>query len=127
MPTYEYACSSCGHRLEAVQRFSDDALTVCPECGGALRKVYGAVGIVLKGPGFYRTDSRAASGTNGSSRAASDGATSSEGKERAGSGEKADSAGKADSADTKGTAEKKKESSSGGDGAPAKPAAANAG
>ena len=62
MPTYEYACKACGHRLEAVQSFSDDPLTECPECGSALRKVYGAVGIVLKGSGFYKTDSRAANG-----------------------------------------------------------------
>ena len=62
MPTYEYACTACGHRLEAVQKFTDDPLTECPECGGALRKVYGAVGIVLKGSGFYKTDSRAAVG-----------------------------------------------------------------
>ena len=62
MPTYEYACTACGHRLEAVQSFSDDPLTRCPECGGRLRKVYGAVGIVLKGSGFYKTDSRAAVG-----------------------------------------------------------------
>jgi putative FmdB family regulatory protein len=62
LPTYEYACTACGHRLEAVQKFSDDALTECPECGGALRKVYGAVGIVLKGSGFYKTDSRAGAG-----------------------------------------------------------------
>lgn len=71
MPTYEYACTACGHRLEAVQKFSDDPLTECPECGGALRKVYGAVGIVLKGSGFYKTDSRAAAGAssgNGSSK-----------------------------------------------------------
>jgi putative FmdB family regulatory protein len=60
LPTYEYACTACGHRLEAVQKFSDEPLTECPECGGALRKVYGAVGIVLKGSGFYKTDSRAA-------------------------------------------------------------------
>ena len=67
MPTYEYACTACGHELEAVQRFSDDPLTQCPECGGPLRKVYGNVGIVLKGSGFYKTDSRAAaSGANGS-------------------------------------------------------------
>ncbi len=65
MPTYEYACTACGHRLEAVQKFSDDPLTECPECGSALRKVYGAVGIVLKGSGFYKTDSRAAAGGNG--------------------------------------------------------------
>ena len=68
MPTYEYACTSCGHRLDAVQKFTDDPLTECPECGGALRKVYGAVGIVLKGSGFYKTDSRAAAGTNGSGK-----------------------------------------------------------
>jgi putative FmdB family regulatory protein len=66
LPTYEYACTACGHRLDAVQSFSDDPLTECPECRGALRKVYGAVGIVLKGSGFYKTDSRAAAGSNGS-------------------------------------------------------------
>ena len=68
MPTYEYACTACGHRLEAVQSFTDDPLTECPDCGGALRKVYGAVGIVLKGSGFYKTDSRAASGASGSGK-----------------------------------------------------------
>jgi putative FmdB family regulatory protein len=68
LPTYEYACTACGHRLEAVQKFTDDPLTECPECGAALRKVYGAVGIVLKGSGFYKTDSRAASGGNGSTK-----------------------------------------------------------
>jgi putative FmdB family regulatory protein len=68
LPTYEYACTACGHRLEAVQKFTDDPLTECPECGAALRKVYGAVGIVLKGSGFYKTDSRAASGSNGSGK-----------------------------------------------------------
>jgi putative FmdB family regulatory protein len=68
LPTYEYACTTCGHRLEAVQSFTDDPLTECPECGGALRKVYGAVGIVLKGSGFYKTDSRAASGASGSGK-----------------------------------------------------------
>jgi putative FmdB family regulatory protein len=68
LPTYEYACTACGHRLEAVQKFTDDPLTECPECGAALRKVYGAVGIVLKGSGFYKTDSRAASGGNGSAK-----------------------------------------------------------
>jgi putative FmdB family regulatory protein len=71
VPTYEYACTACGHRLDAVQRFSDDPLTECPECGGALRKVYGAVGIVLKGSGFYRNDSRVSAGANGSNGAGS--------------------------------------------------------
>ena len=72
MPTYEYACTACGHRLEAVQSFADDPLTECPDCGGALRKVYGAVGIVLKGSGFYKTDSRAAAGGNGSAKKSAD-------------------------------------------------------
>lgn len=57
MPTYQYACTECGAQMEVVQSFSDDALTVCPECEGRLRKVYSAVGIVFKGSGFYRTDS----------------------------------------------------------------------
>ncbi|MBL8926856.1 MAG: FmdB family transcriptional regulator [Pseudonocardia sp.] len=58
MPTYQYACTACGHRFEAVQRFSDASLTDCPECAGRLRKVFSSVGIVFKGSGFYRTDSR---------------------------------------------------------------------
>jgi putative FmdB family regulatory protein len=58
MPTYEYRCTECGEDLEAVQRFSDPALTTCPTCGGRLRKVFNAVGVVFKGSGFYRTDSR---------------------------------------------------------------------
>lgn len=58
MPTYQYACVECGGQLEVVQRFSDDPLTVCSACGGKLRKVYSPVGIVFKGSGFYRNDSR---------------------------------------------------------------------
>jgi putative FmdB family regulatory protein len=58
VPTYQYACTACGHQLEAVQSFTDDALTECPVCEGRLRKLYSAVGIVFKGSGFYRTDSR---------------------------------------------------------------------
>ncbi|HUZ19928.1 MAG TPA: FmdB family zinc ribbon protein [Acidimicrobiales bacterium] len=58
MPTYEYACRSCGKHQEVVQSFKDDPLTTCPACGGELRKVYGNVGIVFKGNGFYKTDSR---------------------------------------------------------------------
>jgi putative FmdB family regulatory protein len=65
VPTYEYACTACGHQLEAVQSFSDDPLTECPDCSGTLRKVYSPVGIVLKGSGFYKTDSRAAAKSNG--------------------------------------------------------------
>ena len=62
MPTYQYTCTDCGEPLEAVQSFSDPSLTVCPACGGRLRKVYSAVGVVFKGSGFYRTDSRAGAG-----------------------------------------------------------------
>ncbi len=58
MPTYEYACTKCGHHLEIFQSFSDEPLKSCPQCGGDLRKVFGSIGIVLKGSGFYRTDSR---------------------------------------------------------------------
>ena len=58
MPTYQYTCTECGEPLETVQKFSDEPLTVCPACGGRLRKVFSPVGIVFKGSGFYRTDSR---------------------------------------------------------------------
>ena len=58
MPTYEYACKACGEHLEVVQSFKDDALTECPNCGGELRKVFGSIGIVFKGSGFYKNDSR---------------------------------------------------------------------
>jgi putative FmdB family regulatory protein len=58
VPTYEYACKSCKQHLEVVQSFKDDALTVCPNCGGQLRKVFGNIGIAFKGSGFYKTDSR---------------------------------------------------------------------
>ena len=61
MPTYQYSCTDCGEPLEVVQSFTDDALTECPACGGRLRKLYNAVGIVFKGSGFYRTDSRSGS------------------------------------------------------------------
>jgi len=71
MPTYQYACTSCGERLEAVQKFSDAPLTECPACGGTLRKVFTPVGVVFKGSGFYKTDSRSKSSTGSSSSSAS--------------------------------------------------------
>ncbi|WP_166347312.1 FmdB family zinc ribbon protein [Phytoactinopolyspora limicola] len=83
MPTYQYTCTDCGEPLEVVQSFTDDALTECPKCEGRLRKVFSAVGVVFKGSGFYRTDSRDSS--NGSSKspakstASSDSSTSSDG------------------------------------------------
>ena len=67
MPTYQYACTECDHRFDAVQSFSDSALTECPQCSGKLRKLYGAVGVVFKGSGFYRTDSRSSSSSTSSS------------------------------------------------------------
>jgi putative FmdB family regulatory protein len=92
LPTYEYACKACGHRLEAVQKFTDDALTVCPDCGGSLRKVFGAPGIVLKGSGFYKTDTRAQD-----KRSSSDKTTSSNGSDSAKSDTKSDTSTKTDS------------------------------
>ena len=65
MPTYQYRCTECGEDLEAVQKFSDAALTECPRCGGPLRKLFNAVGVVFKGSGFYRTDSRASTSPEG--------------------------------------------------------------
>ncbi len=82
MPTYQYSCTECSHAFEQFQSFSDDALTVCPQCEGRLRKVYNAVGVVFKGSGFYRTDSRtevkAATGSSDGAgdTAKSDGSTS---------------------------------------------------
>lgn len=70
MPTYQYACTECGHAFEQVQSFSDDALTTCPACQGKLRKVFNAVGVVFKGSGFYRTDSRGSSTATESASAA---------------------------------------------------------
>lgn len=79
MPTYAYACKDCGHAFDIVQSFSDASLTVCPECGGSLRKKFNSVGVVFKGSGFYRTDSRSSStvpagsgASNGSSATSSD-------------------------------------------------------
>ncbi len=67
MPTYQYQCTECGEALEAVQKFTDDALTECPNCRGRLRKVFSAVGVVFKGSGFYRNDSRSSSSSGSSS------------------------------------------------------------
>lgn len=107
MPTYQYRCTECGHDLEAVQKFTDTALTECPNCGGQLRKVFNAVGVVFKGSGFYRTDSRANGDRNGKSESAS-GTKESAGKD-AGNG----SGGK-ESTTTAGSATSAKESKSSG-------------
>jgi putative FmdB family regulatory protein len=77
MPTYEYECTACGQHMEVFQRFSEDALTTCGVCGGALRKVFHPAGIVFKGSGFYATDSRAPAKTGSGSKKDSDGGSSS--------------------------------------------------
>jgi putative FmdB family regulatory protein len=77
MPTYEYECTACGQHMEVFQRFTEDALTTCGVCGGALRKVFHPAGIVFKGSGFYATDSRAPAKTGSGSKKDSDGGSSS--------------------------------------------------
>ena len=84
MPTYSYACTQCDNRFDIVQSFTDDALTVCSECSGALRKLFNSVGIVFKGSGFYRTDSR--SGASSASEPAKSDSSSSSGSSDSGSG-----------------------------------------
>jgi putative FmdB family regulatory protein len=90
MPTYQYACTECGHAFEKFQSFSDDALTHCPECDGRLRKVFNAVGVVFKGSGFYRTDSRSSGSSSGSESGSSSdsgsGSSSDSGSSGSGSG-----------------------------------------
>ncbi len=106
MPTYQYACTACGHQLEAVQSFADEPLTECPACQGRLRKLFSAVGVVFKGSGFYRTDSRT-SAKDGAAKdsAPKDGAA----KDSAAKDSGAKDSGAKDSG-TKDTASKKSES-----------------
>ncbi|MFJ4621485.1 FmdB family zinc ribbon protein [Streptomyces sp. NPDC088812] len=80
MPTYQYQCTECGEGLEAVQKFTDDALTECPNCGGRLKKVFSAVGIVFKGSGFYRNDSRGSSSSSSPASSKSSSSASSDAK-----------------------------------------------
>ncbi|AWN27730.1 MULTISPECIES: FmdB family zinc ribbon protein [Streptomyces] len=77
MPTYQYQCTECGEGLEAVQKFTDDALTECPACNGRLKKVFSAVGIVFKGSGFYRNDSRGSSSSSSPAKSSSSSGTTS--------------------------------------------------
>lgn len=105
MPTYSYACTACEHRFDTVQKFTDPSLTDCPECSGRLRKLFSSVGIVFKGSGFYRTDSRATNSdkpsSNGKSEVNSQGkssSTSSESKPSSDSKKAAASSGSAKSA-----------------------------
>ena len=103
MPTYQYACTACDHRFEAVQSFSDASLTECPSCAGTLRKVFSSVGIVFKGSGFYRTDSRAGAGStvaNGES-GSKNGGSDKGGSDKGGSEKSGSSAEKSSGSDSK--------------------------
>jgi putative FmdB family regulatory protein len=91
VPTYQYACTECGHNLEAVQSFSDEPLTVCPACEGRLRKVFNSVGIVFKGSGFYRNDSRNGGKAESSTSTETSGDTSSTEKSTSTSDSKSES------------------------------------
>ncbi|MFC8192303.1 FmdB family zinc ribbon protein [Cellulomonas sp. NPDC057328] len=129
MPTYAYRCTACEHAFEIQQSFSDDALTVCPECEGRLRKVFSSVGVVFKGSGFYRTDARA--GKTSSTPASSSGASSSsngssgssDGSSSGGSSSGGSSSG-GSSASTSGSATSGASTSSGGSSSTTKAASA---
>ncbi|GMA20654.1 FmdB family transcriptional regulator [Arsenicicoccus piscis] len=99
MPTYAYKCTNCDHTFDIVQSFADDALTVCPQCDGKLRKVFNSVGVVFKGPGFYRTDSRDGAKKNGagSGSGSNSGSGSEKGADKASGGGSASSSGGKDS------------------------------
>ncbi|WP_146954234.1 FmdB family zinc ribbon protein [Cellulomonas soli] len=116
MPTYAYTCTACGHAFEIQQSFSDDSLTVCPECSGRLRKVFSTVGVVFKGSGFYRTDSR---GTK-TSTASSSSSTGTSGSSSSSSGSSSGSSGS-----TSGSGSSSSTSSSSPAPAAAKPAASS--
>ncbi|MBD2893023.1 FmdB family zinc ribbon protein [Spirillospora sp. NPDC000708] len=116
MPTYQYVCTECGEPLEVVQKFSDDALTECPACKGKLRKVFSAAGIIFKGSGFYRTDSRGSgksSSTVGSSSNGSNGSSSSGDSGKSDSASSSSSSGSSsDSSSSSSSASSSKSSSS---------------
>ncbi|MGH3314823.1 MAG: FmdB family zinc ribbon protein [Nocardioidaceae bacterium] len=115
MPRYQYACTECDDQLEVHQSFTDDALTVCPACQGRLRKVFNAVGVVFKGSGFYKTDSRqSASSANGSGTDSSGSSGSESSTSDKGSSEKKSSSdkGSGSSGDKSGSGSSSKSSSS---------------
>jgi putative FmdB family regulatory protein len=113
VPTYQYTCTECGEGLEVVQKFTDDALTVCPNCGGVLRKVFSSVGIVFKGSGFYRTDSRSSSNGAAKSESSTGGGESSSAKSEPGKSESSAPA-KSDSGKSESSSSGKSTSSSSG-------------
>lgn len=99
MPTYVYACTACSHQFEQYQSFSDDALTICPECAGRLRKVFNSVGLVFKGSGFYSTDKNG-SGSTGNRQTASGSAASESGESSSESSSESSGASDSDSSGT---------------------------
>ena len=101
MPTYAYACTACDHRFEVVQSFSEDSLTECPQCEGRLRKLFNAVGVVFKGSGFYRTDSR--SGSSASVPAAKSESSSSSDSSSSSSSSSASTSGSSSASSTSGS------------------------
>jgi putative FmdB family regulatory protein len=98
MPTYSYRCTECGTAFDVQQAFTDDALTVCPTCGGRLRKQYGTVGVTFNGSGFYRTDSRASvKAESGSTKKDAASTGSGSGKSEGSSGSSSSSSGSSSS------------------------------
>jgi putative FmdB family regulatory protein len=122
VPTYSYACTECDNRFDVVQAFSDDALTSCEKCSGRLRKLFGNVGVVFKGSGFYRNDSREASKStaNGSSSSSSSSSSDSSGSsDSSSSSEKPSSSSSSSEKSTSSTDSSKSESSSSSSKSPA--------
>ncbi len=113
MPTYQYACTECEHAFEQVQSFSEDSLTECPRCHGRLRKLFNAVGVVFKGSGFYRTDSRADARNGAAASASGNGSASGSGSSEKKSADSASGSVEKGSSD-KGSSEKKSSDSSSG-------------
>ncbi len=104
MPTYAYTCTACGHAFDIHQAFTDDALTVCPECGGRLRKVFSSVGVTFKGSGFYRTDSRSSkSSSMGAGSASTTPATGSKSSDSSSSSSSSGSTGTSSSSGSSGS------------------------
>ncbi len=126
MPTYEYACKGeCGEHLEVHQSFTDPPLEVCPTCGGALRKVFGNIGISFKGSGFYKTDSRASSnGSKGKTSESSSSDTSKSSESTSSDAKTASKSSDAKSSDSTSSGSKTPSSTSGSSSKPAAPAAA---
>jgi putative FmdB family regulatory protein len=115
VPTYSYACTECTNRFDAVQAFSEDALTTCEKCAGRLRKLFGSVGVVFKGSGFYRNDSRESTKSSSNGSAKSDSSSSSEGSsssDTSSSSEKSSSSSEKSSSSSSSSSEKSDSSSS---------------